>query len=89
MSEPLEEMISSMEDEADTLNDSAHVALISDLEDLLKEAKMGLFHDFHRNGADAPKIELVATLDALKDAVISGKYDNATKHGQALLHATV
>lgn len=78
--EPFEKMISSMEDEADTLNDSAHLQLVSDLEDLVKEAKSGRFHDFHRNGADAPKIELVAALDALKDSTMTGKYDNHLKH---------
>ncbi len=65
-----------MEGEADALNDTGHIALITDLKHLFEEAEKGKFHDFHRNGADAPKMALVELLKVLKDATINGKYDN-------------
>lgn len=76
MNDHFEKMLKDSEDKADALNDKGHLTLILDLEKLLQMAKEGHFHDFHRNGADAPKLELVTVLGSIKDNLIKGLYDN-------------
>jgi hypothetical protein len=53
------------------------------LEQILREAKMGEFHDFRNNKYDCPKSQLVSMLQAVNDerltpiiqGVINGEYD--------------
>lgn len=72
----LNKMVEESEQAAESLSDKGHIDLISDLETILDRAKQGLFHDFHRNGLAASKIELVNHFEVLKTKVMNGAYDN-------------
>lgn len=58
------------------LLDKGHNNLVQDLKELLAEAEDYQFHDFKNSEHAAPKIALVGRLDAIKDNVIEGRYDN-------------
>jgi hypothetical protein len=49
--------------------------LVTDLEDLLLEARTGEFGDFTNDKYPAPKVALVGKLETLKQNVINGNYD--------------
>jgi len=50
-------------------------ALVQDIKELLAEAEVGEFGDFTNNKYPAPKVALAEKLNALRENVISGKYD--------------
>jgi len=56
--------------------DVGHNALIEDIRDLLIEAEKGEFHDFINDKYPAPKNALAGRLQAIRENVINGKYDN-------------
>lgn len=71
----LESMLKEMEENAEGLTDDGHATLMADLMELIKKAASGRFHDFHKNGAPAPKMELVNELESLIAKVKDGEYD--------------
>jgi len=80
MSEFLDNMLNDMEEEAarkiENGEDLGHEKLLHDIEALLEDAKMGLFHDFHKNGLAMPKMSLLQRLEKLIDNTKEGRYDN-------------
>lgn len=58
------------------MTDTGHDNLITDLEELLEEAKNFEFHDFKNMKYAIPKVELHAKLLALASRVKDGRYDN-------------
>lgn len=72
----LQGVLDKAEKDADSLNDEGHSKLTQDLFNVYYRAKIGKYHDFHKNGEDAPKVTLVADLDLLRKNVMNGDYDN-------------
>lgn len=68
--------IKKAEKEAESLSDEGHLKLVNDLKDILNRAYDGKYHDFHVNGHDAPKVELVTILESLIHNTKIGKYEN-------------
>lgn len=60
----------------DYSKDPNHWALLSDITNLLKDAIAYKFHDFHKDSADAPKMELHRRLLELDAKMQNGDYDN-------------
>jgi len=52
--------------------------LVADLKELLLDAEAGQFGDFTNDKYPAPKLELMAQLQTLRDNVMQGKYDDST-----------
>lgn len=73
--EYLKQFIEQLENK-DYSDDPAHLKLIQDLAELLKEAVDYKFHDFHKNSADAPKMYLHQRLLGLDKKMQEGEYDN-------------
>lgn len=71
-----EDMLKKCEEDAESLSDEGHLRLMSDLRAVVNQAELGKYHDFHRNGYDAPKIALVNILSELITNVKNGNYDN-------------
>lgn len=61
---------------AKTTTDKGHNNLIIDLKELLAEAEDYQFHDFKNSNHATPKIALMGRLEALKDNLQEGRYDN-------------
>lgn len=59
-----------------TKENQGHDNLITDLEDLLEEAKNYEFHDFQNGKFAAPKMALREKLLGLAEQVVKGRYDN-------------
>lgn len=72
----LEDMVKGLEASAEALDDKGHLALVADVKDLLARVLQGKYHDFHANGADLPKNQLAHDLDAIKNNMMQGLYDN-------------
>ena len=51
--------------------------LVNDLKELLLDAEAGQFGDFSNDKYPAPKLELMAQLQTLRDNVMKGKYDDS------------
>lgn len=60
----------------DYSDDPAHWLLLADLLKLLKDAASYRFHDFHKDSADAPKMELHQRLLEVDKKMQDGDYDN-------------
>lgn len=73
--EYLEKFIEEIENK-DYSKDPKHWALLVDLIALLKDAAAYRFHDFHKDSADAPKMELHQRLLELDAKMQNGDYDN-------------
>jgi len=56
--------------------DNGHDNLIQDIKDLLSEAKDYEFHDFKNTNHAMPKIALMGKLNAMRDNLEEGRYDN-------------
>lgn len=56
--------------------DNNHMKLVHDIKDLYERVLNYKYHDFHDNGLPAPKMELVAVLQALITNTKNGEYDN-------------
>lgn len=56
--------------------DKGHEKLILDLQELFYAAKTKEFHDFENETYAAPKMQLVAFLEEIKQKTIKGEYDN-------------
>lgn len=56
--------------------DVGHENLFNDIGELLLEAESYDFHDFKNKKHAAPKVALVGRLNALRDNVYEGRYDN-------------
>ena len=70
-----EKLIEEVENK-DYSKDPKHWILLVDLVKLLKDAVAYKFHDFHKDSADAPKIELHRRLLELDAKMQNGDYDN-------------
>lgn len=75
VNEYLENVVKELEGK-DYSDDPAHLLLVQDLLNLLKDAVDFRFHDFHKNSADAPKMELHTRLLELDKKMQEGEYDN-------------
>ena len=73
--EYLQKIVEDLEN-SDYSNDKAHLELITDIAQLLRDASLYKFHDFHKDSADAPKMELHQRLLALDHKMQNGDYDN-------------
>lgn len=71
----LEKFIEEIENK-DYSKDPAHWALLADILKLLKAAQAYKFHDFHKDSADAPKMELHRRILELDAKMQNGDYDN-------------
>lgn len=71
----LKELVQEIENR-DYSKDPNHWALLSDIVNLLKDAAAYKFHDFHKDSADAPKMELHRRLLELDTKMQDGDYDN-------------
>lgn len=71
-------MLENAENEAlaDLHKDVGHSSLLTDLIDLMLEAKNLQFHDMLNTRYPTPKIELERKLRVMANAVMEGKYDN-------------
>ena len=75
MEEYLNKLIKELENK-DYSKDPAHWTLLVDIINLLKDAAAYKFHDFHKDSADAPKMELHRRLLELDQKMQNGDYDN-------------
>lgn len=57
-------------------DDNGHQVLLHDIAMLMQDAADFIFHDFHKNGLDTPKLALVQRLESLADNAKKGRYDN-------------
>jgi hypothetical protein len=72
----LKDILRKSEEESESLSDDGHKSLLEDLKNVLAEAVVGKYHDFHRNGAPAPKLQLVGDLQKIIESTKNGTYDN-------------
>lgn len=72
----LKDLLEKSEAEAEQLDDDGHLRLRHDTRELISAAFEGRYHDFHRNGAPAPKMQLVSDLQKLIENTKNGTYDN-------------
>lgn len=73
--EYLTKLIEELENK-DYSKDPKHWMLLADIIALLKDAADYKFHDFHKDSADAPKMELHKRLLDLDAKMQNGDYDN-------------
>lgn len=71
----LKELVEELENR-DYSKDPNHWHLLADIINLLKDASAYKFHDFHKDSADAPKMELHQRLLELDAKMQNGDYDN-------------
>lgn len=71
----LKELVEEIENR-DYSKDPNHWQLLVDIIALLKDAGAYKFHDYHKDSADAPKMELHRRLLELDAKMQSGDYDN-------------
>ncbi len=73
--EYLEKLIKEIENK-DYSKDPAHWVLLADIIKLLKDAAAYRYHDFHKDSATMPKVELHKRLLELDARMQNGDYDN-------------